>query len=506
MMQCRELTNDVLTGPIPQAARTHLEQCAACRARREELRSLEHRLTALGRALPSESNPSLVRRIAARIPIQPASTRAAWRWAIGLAAAALLFGAILLATRQTPTPEVQREMVAVPAQPPIETVLDPVPPPPAPKPVTPAPTPVETPRAPETPAPKPAPAPVPVPETPAPKPVEAPAPPAPPKETKPARIVLALAGVEGALDLQDGEAWKRVTKSADWDAAASLRSGDRIARFTLPDGTRATLRPRTELRIAAAEPPSLSLERGEAFFEVIPGAGRKFSVLTADARVQVTGTQFSVKRSDHTEVYVSSGEVRVGNDKGEVSVAAGNATSARKGAVPAKPKALDADRANAWRRELDPAETARFRFDFEDGRLPLPWSTGRVVNFGPARGLNRYCLQGQPNVEMDWIHIDKRIGTMRDGLKLRFRYWTAGADLIYLQIFDERTKSNHRFEIPNVAKGKWESVEIPLSELARLIDGEKLKDGDRLTWFSLVVANPAGDTYFDDIELVEVQK
>lgn len=510
-MECRNLTNDVLTGPPSPALRAHLDGCAACRARRDELRPLERRLAALGRALTPDADAALVRRIVARIPQQPERRRSAWRWAAGLAAAAALFGAILLSTRETTPPKsAPREMVAVPAPPPIETVLDPVPPPPAPRPPAPAPAPVETPRTPETPSPRPdpAPAPAPLPESPAPKPVEPPVTPAPAPApvTKPARVVAALTAIEGPLDLQDGESWKRVTKAAEWDAVAGLRAGDRIARFTLPDGTRATLRPRTELRLSAAVPPVVALDRGEAFFEVVPGAGRKFAVLTPDARIQVTGTQFSVKRGDHTEVYCSSGEVRVANDKGEVAVPAGTATSARRGAVPAKPKVLDTDRANAWRRELDPAEVTRFRYDFEDGRLPLPWSTGRVVNFGPARGLNRYCLLGSPNVEMDWVRIDKRIGTMRDGLKIRFRYWSAGADSIYLQLFDERTKSNHRLEITNVAKERWESVELPVSEFARLTDGAKMQDGDRMSWFSLIVSNPVGDTYFDDIEMVEVQK
>jgi ferric-dicitrate binding protein FerR (iron transport regulator) len=506
MMTCGDLTNDLLTGPLSAAARAHLEGCAACRGRRVELRSIESDLAALGRALPRSANPALVRRILAKIPKRTAS---GWSWAAGLAAAALLL-AVILATRETSEPPPSpRDTVAVPAPPPLETVLDPVPPPPRPEPqnIPPAP------EKPAVPAPDPAPTPPlpastsrprPEPGTPAPAPVEVPRPPAP--ATKPARVVLALAAVEGALELQDGDKWKKIAKVADWDEAAALRSGERLARFSLPDGTRATLRPRSELRILSAMPVSLSLERGEAFFEVIPAPDRRFSVVTPDARVRVTGTQFSVRRDGHTEVFVSAGEVVVGNDKGEVSVPAGNATSARKGAAPAKARAADADRASAWRRELDGPEISRFRYDFEDGRLPPLWTSGRVVNFGPARGLNKYCLEGTPGLNADLSRVDKRVWTYRSTLKLRFRYWTSGAESVWIQLFSERVQDNMRIELKHIAANRWETVELPLAEFFRLSDGTHPQEGDRFSWFNISVSGATGPLYFDDIELVESLK
>ncbi len=510
MMECRGLGNDVLTEPLSPAAREHLEGCAACRARRAELRSLEGDLRALSRALPSAANPALVRRIVARIPMRAATARAPWRWAVGLAAAAALLLAVVLSTRQS-IKESPREMVAVPAPPPIENVLDPVPPPPpAPKAPERAPAPTEPPRIVPAPAPTPEPAPAPTPpdpEKPAPPPVEPPRTTPKVPESRPARIVLALSGVEGTIELQDGETWKKVAKAAEWNVSSALRSGDRLARFTLSDGTRATLRPRSELRILASVPPSLSLEKGEAFFDVVPAAGRQFSVVTPDARVDVTGTQFSVKRSDRTEIYVSAGEVQVSNEKGDVKVAAGNATSVRKGATPARARAVDADRANAWRREMDAPETSVFRYDFEDGRLPLPWSTGKVVNFGPPRGLNKFCLQGSPGIDLDYLRMDKRATTFRSGLKLRFRYWTRDAEAIWVQMSCERTRDNFRYELKYVATGKWETVELPVADFYRLITpGDRPIEGDRFSWLNFAVAGPHAEVYFDDIELVEPQK
>jgi len=506
MMTCGDLTNDVLTGPLSGPARAHLEGCADCRARRTELRSLERDLAALGRALSPDANPGLVRRIVARIPKQSARA-AGWKWAVGFAAAAVLVLAILAILETPQPPPTARDTVAIPAPPPLETVLDPVPPPPAPKPPVVVPTPVEpavpVPRpAPPTP-PEPTPKP-PEPEKPAPVPVEPPRPAVP--ETKPARVVLTIAAIDGALELQDGAKWKKVAKSAEWDEAVALRSGEKPARFTLPDGTRATLRPRTELRILAAAPPSLSLERGEAFFDVIPAPDRRFSVVTPDARVRVTGTQFSVKRNGQTEVTVSSGEVLVGNDKGEVAVPAGNATSARKGAAPAKARPVDADRANLWRRELDGPEASRFRYDFENGRLPAIWTSGRVVNFGPARGLNRFCLEGAPGLNADLSRADKQLWTFRPSLKLRFRYWTSGAESVWIQLFSDRVQDNMRIELKHIAVNKWETVELPIADFYRLSDGTHPQDGDRFSWFNINVSGASGPIYFDDIELVETAK
>jgi len=327
-----------------------------------------------------------------------------------------------------------------------------------------------------------------------------------PPETRPARTVVAIGGVEGALELQDGAAWRKIAKGSDWDEAAVLRSGDKLGRFTLPDGTRATLRPHTELRLLAAAPFTLGLDRGEAFFEVLPGPERRFSVVTPDARIQVTGTRFSVKRGDHTEVVVTGGEVAVANDKGEVSVPAGSGMSVRKGAAPNKARSVDADRAAAWRRELDGVDIPRFRHDFEDGRVPPAWQNNPKIATGPARGLNRFCLEGAPGIDADLSRLDKRITTVRGTMRVGFRYWAADADQIIIQLFSEKARDNFRYDLKTLGRGKWESVEIPLADFYRLADGSRIQEGDRFTWFNFTVTGTTGPVYFDDIELVEVQK
>lgn len=511
MMECRELTNDVLIGPLSSAARTHLETCPACRRRQADAQSIASGLSQLGRYLPAKEDPALVRRVIARLPRSSSRPRRVWPWAAALGGAAAAFLAATMLASPPPLLPNRPEVIAVPAPAPVRPVLEPTLPPSQSRPVEAA---RPMPEAPKAHSPTP-PAPPVVARAPEPPGPAVPAPPAPPlpsrpepraEPTRPARSVMTLAGIEGTLEVQMGETWKKVVGAGSWEDSVALRSADRPARFVLPEGTRATLRPHCEMRLLTVAPPSIELGRGEAFFEVVPGAGHSLRVLTPDACVQVTGTQFSVLRTDHTEVYVSAGEVKVNNDKGEVLVAAGSASSVRRGAPPARPRPVDVDHLNAWHREMDGVEATLFRYDFEDGRLPLPWSTGKVVKSGPPRGLNVYCLQGSPGIDANLVKMDKRVTTMRKGVKLRFRYWTTGLELMWVQLSCVRIQDNFRFELRNVAPGKWETVEIPLSAFFRLADGSHPQEGDRFTWFNISVAGAAEGPYFDDLELVEIQK
>ncbi len=340
----------------------------------------------------------------------------------------------------------------------------------------------------------------PVPPTPAPPPVE----PAP-RPTTPARVFLSIAKLEGAFEIRREKAWEKLEKPGEWDSGASLRVGDRLGRCTLADGTRVTLRGRTELKVMAVSPPVLGLGQGEAFFDVLPG-GRGFSVVTPEARVDVTGTQFGVRRADQTDVVVVAGEVKVSSGKGEVAVPAGNGTTIRKSAAPSKPRAVDTDGPLAWRRAADPPETPRFRYDFEDGRRPAPWTNGRVAP-GPSRGFNRFCLEGAPGVDAQLTRLEGDKAAVRGVLVARFHYYATTGTEILLQLKNERVGDNFRYDVKTVVHGKWEVVEAPLSEFYRLADrSSRLQEGDRFTWLNLTVGGSDGPVWFDDIELVEIRK
>jgi hypothetical protein len=280
-----------------------------------------------------------------------------------------------------------------------------------------------------------------------------------------------------------------------------LRTGERLSRVVLADGTRLSLHPHAEVKLEAAE--TLALESGEVYFEVVPAPGRKFTVLTPDASIQAVGTAFSAKRTDHTEIVVTAGDVRVSNEKGEVLVSAGNGTAVRRPAAPAKPRAVDVDALTLWRR---PAETARFHYDFEDSRKPVPWENGRVVP-GPARGFNKNCLEGSPGINLNLSRVDRRVGIVKGSLKVRFRYFAPEGDMLWVQLFDDRVQDNFRIQVTPLPHGKWEMVEAPLSDFFLLIDGAaKIQEGDRISWFNISVSGTKGPVYFDDIELVEVAK
>ncbi|MFD1468523.1 FecR family protein [Hymenobacter caeli] len=97
----------------------------------------------------------------------------------------------------------------------------------------------------------------------------------------------------------------------------------------LPDGSRATLRPASQLRYR----PGFAGGRrtvylvGEAFFQVAHDAARPFQVYTADVVTRVLGTSFTVRAypaQAETVVQVRTGQVRVS----PLRPAAGGATAA----------------------------------------------------------------------------------------------------------------------------------------------------------------------------------
>jgi hypothetical protein len=343
------------------------------------------------------------------------------------------------------------------------------------------------------------------------EPPEASAPPAAPvPETAPRGTTpepelrrLALVPLDGVLEL----AGRRLERAQEVPWTGLVRAGERPARLLTADGVRVTLRGRAELAVANVDPPALLLEHGEAFFEVPPSPGRRFSVVTPDGRIEVVGTQFAVRRAaDRTEVLVTGGEVAVANDKGESRIPAGSGASVRRGAAPAKARPVDVDRLAAWRREASGPETARFRFDFEDGRRPYLWIGGKVGP-APARGLNRMAIESEGGaVSADLSRLDRKVPVYKANLVLRFRYFAPAGTELWVQFFGERAKDNFRLEVRPLAAGRWETAELPLSEFYRLEDRSRLLEGDRMSWFNLNVSGGAGPTWFDDLELVEVQR
>jgi TolA-binding protein len=96
------------------------------------------------------------------------------------------------------------------------------------------------------------------------------------------------------------------------DTMLSTSTTDR--NVPLADGSRLLLAARTRVRLTAGDRVTRCvLEVGKVQFDVVPQAGREFSVLAGDLVVTVVGTRFSVSRDPGgiVEVAVSHGVVRV---------------------------------------------------------------------------------------------------------------------------------------------------------------------------------------------------
>jgi transmembrane sensor len=86
-----------------------------------------------------------------------------------------------------------------------------------------------------------------------------------------------------------------------------------LRRIQLPDGSRITVDGRSIVTIAmTAKIREVTLNRGEAFFEVANDPQRPFIVSVGDTAVRVLGTSFNVRRAgEDVTIAVADGEVEV---------------------------------------------------------------------------------------------------------------------------------------------------------------------------------------------------
>ena len=133
---------------------------------------------------------------------------------------------------------------------------------------------------------------------------------------------------------------------------ASRRGERRDVR--LPDGSTAVLNTATALSLSYTDRERrLTLNSGEAAFDVVGDAARPFVVEVADGEVRALGTVFAVRRDGAAaRVVVSEGAVRVRPDAGGPStlLGAGQQTTFGPGRHLADPEPADLAVATAWRR------------------------------------------------------------------------------------------------------------------------------------------------------------
>ncbi|MGP1283978.1 MAG: FecR domain-containing protein [Parasphingopyxis sp.] len=132
----------------------------------------------------------------------------------------------------------------------------------------------------------------------------------------------------------------------------NLKAGDVIrtnARGALAivfaDRTQIRLARNSVLRVNAVRrgsPSSVTLRRGRAWGRTPRGGGSNLSVETPAATAGIRGTEWSISADeDQTSLQVFSGEVELFNDRGSVSVGAGEAASALLGRAPTRVALVD---------------------------------------------------------------------------------------------------------------------------------------------------------------------
>ena len=136
------------------------------------------------------------------------------------------------------------------------------------------------------------------------------------------------------------------------DAKPVATTYARMGTVTLDDGTKVRLAPESEVTIPKLFGPELRVVRlkGIGEFTVTKGMDRPFRVNAAGVDVVATGTAFTVRvgEDSNVTVVVTDGTVKVGRAKHMTDVAAGAAVVA-KDSVVRQATAAEKDEADAWR-------------------------------------------------------------------------------------------------------------------------------------------------------------
>jgi transmembrane sensor len=148
---------------------------------------------------------------------------------------------------------------------------------------------------------------------------------------QPARKTIPLYGLSwmkaaAAIVLLVGTGWLLYTWSGNGSGQMLAQSFDKVATYTLPDGSTVTLNKNSELSYPAhfeGNTRSVAL-KGEAFFNITPNKSKPFIIDAGNSSVTVVGTSFNVKsRAEMTEVIVETGIVEVAKNEKAVRLTPG---------------------------------------------------------------------------------------------------------------------------------------------------------------------------------------
>jgi transmembrane sensor len=191
----------------------------------------------------------------------------------------------------------------------------------------------------------------------------------------------------------------------------------------LKDGSQIELNTDTTLRILAGDARHVTLEKGEAYFQIHHDEAHPFEVAVGGNRVVDLGTKFSIRASaDRTEVALIEGSAKVESENpaesanavilkpGDVAVATANSL-----AVSRKPEAALADQL-AWRSDMlafkyaTLAEAAAEFNRYNQTKIVIadPRITGLTIygNF-PTRDVAGFADAAQVSLK---LHVENRKG------------------------------------------------------------------------------------------------
>ncbi|MDV3455857.1 FecR domain-containing protein [Sphingomonas sp. HF-S4] len=125
------------------------------------------------------------------------------------------------------------------------------------------------------------------------------------------RMVLAGAG---AIPVAAGTGWLLVQSAQAYETGI----GEQLS-ISLRDGSRIRLNTDSRLRVAGGDASRrVTLDRGEAFFEVKHDPARPFEVRTLDVLVRAAGTRFDIRcQGDTVRVVLAEGQVSVDPGTGQ---------------------------------------------------------------------------------------------------------------------------------------------------------------------------------------------
>lgn len=213
-----------------------------------------------------------------------------------------------------------------------------------------------------------------------------------------------------------------------WPQTVTLSAGDRVLTASLPDGSTVTLAAGSTLQHREGlrgDQRTVALD-GQGFFAVAT-AERPFVVKTANAEIEVLGTEFDASAwpgTDETAVALVEGSVRLRSAAGGVTLAPGEVSRVVGAGVPTPPVSADVEGVAAWRAG---------GFSVVDAPLAavaaaLEARFGRKVAIGPGVDASRRLSLYLPSADsVDAVlrdvaaYLDLRVQSGPDGYSIHSR-------------------------------------------------------------------------------------